>query len=88
VENNKFASSFQQVAAASPLITNISTKGIYKVELGFNKGISPYSLPKHGFYTYITFMSATAPPATPNTIPNKAAQSGGTTMGAGTQCSR
>src|ERR1700739_4472396 len=73
------------VAATPPLITNISSKGIYKVELGLSTGISLDSLPKHGFYTYITFLSATAPPATSKTIPNKGAQSGGTTMGVGTQ---
>jgi hypothetical protein len=85
IKNNNFGSSFQQVAATPPLITNISSKGIYKVELGFMTGVSVKSLPKHGFGTYITFMSATAPPATSETIPNKAAQSGGTTMGVGTQ---
>jgi hypothetical protein len=85
IKNNNFASSFQQVAATPPLITNISSKGIYKVELGFMTGVSIQSLPKHGFHTYIRFMNATAPPATSETIPNKAAQSGGTTMGVGTQ---
>jgi hypothetical protein len=30
-------------------------------------------------------MNASAPPATSNTIPNRAAQSGGTTVGAGIQ---
>ncbi len=80
-----FQSSFDQVAAAQPLITNISNKGIYNVQLGLNTGISLQSLPRHGFSTYIRFMSATAPPATSKTIPNRAAESGGTTMGVGTQ---
>jgi hypothetical protein len=81
-----FQSSFEQVAAAQPLITNISNKGIYNVQLGLSPGVSLQSLPNYGFSTYIRFMSANAPPATSHTIPNRAAQSGGTTLGAsGTQ---
>ena len=74
VKNNYFGSSFQQVAAA-PLITNISSKGIYKVQLGWSTPLSLQSLPKSGFSTYISFMSATAPPATSKTIPNRATKS-------------
>jgi hypothetical protein len=84
VKDNNFASSFQQVAF-TPLITNISSKGIYKVQLGLTTGISLQSLPKYGFSTYIKFTSATAPPGTSKTIPNRAAESGGTTIGVGTQ---
>jgi hypothetical protein len=79
-------SSFHQFVAAQPLITNISNKGIYEVQLGLSTGISLQSLPNSGFSPYIRFMSATAPPATSHTIPNRAAQSGGTTIGgSGTQ---
>jgi hypothetical protein len=80
-------SSFQQFVAAQPLITNISNKGIYKVQLGLSPGISLQSLPKYGFSPYIRFMSATAPPATSKTIPNHAS-GGGLAMtvgGSGTQ---
>jgi hypothetical protein len=79
IKDNNFASSFQQVAAYY-LNTNISSKGIYKVELSLSTGTSLESLPKHGFSPYIRFMNATASPATSETIPNRAAQSGGTTM--------
>ena len=82
-----FGLSFQSSFAAQPLITNISNKGIYNVQLGLNTGISLQSLPKHGFSTYIRFMSATAPPATSKTIPNFAS-GGGLAMtigGSGTQ---
>jgi hypothetical protein len=57
-------SSFHQFVAAQPLITNISNKGIYKVQLGLSTGISLQSLPNTGFSPYIRFMSATALPAT------------------------
>lgn len=86
VKNNYFTSSFEQVSAAPPIITNISSKGIYKVQLGSTTPISLQSLPNSGFSTYITFMSATAQPATAKTVPNQMAQSGSTTVGAsGTQ---
>src|SRR5215469_5144129 len=86
VKSNYFTSSFEQVAAAPPLITNISSKGIYKVQLGSTTPISLQSLPNCGFSTYITFMSATAQPARAKTVPNQMAQSGSTTVGAsGTQ---
>ena len=80
-------SSFHQFVAAQPLITNISNKGIYNVQLGLSTGISLQSLPKSGFSPYIRFMSATAPPATSKTIPNFAS-GGGLSMtvgGSGTQ---
>jgi hypothetical protein len=80
-------SSFHQFVAAQPLITNISNKGIYHVQLGLSTGISLQSLPKSGFSPYIRFMSATAPPATSKTIPNLAS-GGGLSMtvgGSGTQ---
>jgi hypothetical protein len=80
-------SSFQQFVAARPLITNISNKGIYHVQLGLSPGISLQSLPKYGFSPYVRFMSATAPPATSKTIPNYAS-GGGLSMtvgGGGTQ---
>jgi hypothetical protein len=67
------------------MITNISSNGNYKVQLSFNSPISIQSLPKNGFSPSITFMNVSAPPATSNTIPNRAAQSGGTTVGAGIQ---
>ena len=67
------------------MITNISSNGNYKVQLSFNTPISIQSLPKNGFSPSITFLNASAPPATSNTIPNKVAQSGGTTVGAGIQ---
>jgi hypothetical protein len=85
---NNFAASFRQVViniGQPPMITNISSNGNYKVQLSFNSPISIQSLPKNGFSPSITFMNASAPPATSNTIPNRAAQSGGTTVGAGTQ---
>ncbi|MGC1931944.1 MAG: hypothetical protein WA667_23485 [Candidatus Nitrosopolaris sp.] len=87
VKNNNFASSFQQVVAAAPLITNISSKGIYKVQLGWSTPISLQSLPKSGFSPYILFLSATASPATSKTIPNRANGGGlATTIGgSGTQ---
>jgi hypothetical protein len=72
-------SSFQQSVAAQPLITNISNKGIYKVQLNLSPGISLQSLPKYGFSPAIRFMSATAPPGTSKTIPNYA-NGGGTAM--------
>ncbi|HYA83909.1 MAG TPA: hypothetical protein VEH06_10735, partial [Candidatus Bathyarchaeia archaeon] len=80
-------SSFHQFVAAQPLITNVSNKGIYKVQLGLSPGISLQSLPTYGFSPYIRFMSATAPPATSKTIPNQAS-GGGLSMtigGSGTQ---
>jgi hypothetical protein len=84
VKDNNFASSFQQVAF-TPLITNISSKGIYEVQLGLTTGISLQSLPKYGFSTYIRFMSATAAPATLKTIPNRTLHGGPSTIGVGTQ---
>lgn len=66
---------FEQVVATQPLITNISSKGIYKVQLGLSTPISLQSLLKSGFSTYFRFMSATAPPATSKTIPNRATES-------------
>jgi len=80
-------SSFDQFVAAQPLVTNISSKGIYEVQLGLSTGISLQSLPNSGFSPYIRFMSATAPPATSKTIPNHAS-GGGLAMtvgGSGTQ---
>ena len=80
-------SSFHQFASAQPLITNISNKGIYKVQLGLSTGVSLQSLPQSGFSPYIRFMSATAQPATSKTIPNHAS-GGGLAMtvgGSGTQ---
>ena len=68
-----------------PLITNVSSKGVYQVQLNWSTPISIQSLPKSGFSPHILFMNATAPPATSKTIPNRAARSGGTTMGSGTQ---
>jgi len=80
-------SSLHQFASAQPLITNISNKGIYKVQLGLSTGVSLQSLPKSGFSPYIRFMSATAQPATSKTIPNNANGGGlGMTVGgSGTQ---
>jgi hypothetical protein len=85
---NNFAATFQQAVTnigQPPMITNISSNGIYKVQLSWNSPISIQSLPKSGFSPSITFMNASAPPATSNTIPNRAAQSGGTTVGSGIQ---
>ena len=65
-------SSVHQFVAAQPLITNISNKGIYHVQLGLSPGLSLQSLPTHGFSPYVRFMSATAPAATSKTIPNLA----------------
>ncbi|HXX97731.1 MAG TPA: hypothetical protein VEL11_11510 [Candidatus Bathyarchaeia archaeon] len=56
--------SFRQVVASAPEITNISSKGIYKVKLGWNSPISVQSLPKGGFSMYIQFTNATSPPGT------------------------
>ncbi|MGC2570775.1 MAG: hypothetical protein WA364_04615 [Candidatus Nitrosopolaris sp.] len=75
-------SSFQQFVAAQPLITNISNKGIYHVQLGLSPGLSLQSLPTHGFSPYVRFMSATTPPATSKTIPNLA-NGGGLAMTVG-----
>jgi hypothetical protein len=81
VKNNNLISSFQQVAASlSPIITNFSSKGIYKVQLGWNSPLSFQSLPKAGFSMYIRFMNATLPLGTAKTIPNRMATSGSTTM--------
>jgi hypothetical protein len=82
-----YKSLFHQFVAAQPLITNISSKGIYKVQLGLSTGISLQSLPNSGFAPYIRFMSATSLPATSKTIPNHAS-GGGLAMtigGSGTQ---
>ena len=65
-------SSVHQFVAAQPLITNISNKGIYKVQLGLSPGVSLQSLPGYGFSPNVRFMSATAQPATSKTIPNNA----------------
>jgi hypothetical protein len=79
-------SPFHQFVAAQPLITNISNKGIYKVQLGLSTGISLQSLPNYGFSPYIRFISATAPPATSKTIPNFISGGVSSTIGAsGTQ---
>jgi hypothetical protein len=80
-------SPFHQFVAAQPLITNISNKGIYKVQLGLSTGISLQSLPNSGFSPYVRFMSASALPATSKTIPNNANGGGlGMTVGgSGTQ---
>jgi hypothetical protein len=80
-------SPFHQFVAAQALITNISNKGIYKVQLGLNTGISLQSLPNSGFSPYVRFMSASALPATSKTIPNNANGGGlGMTVGgSGTQ---
>ena len=64
VKNNNlknFAASTPAVNLGHVPVTNISSKGIYKVQLGLNTPISLQSLPKSGFSTYIRFMSATAP---------------------------
>jgi hypothetical protein len=80
---------FQQVATnigQPPMITNISSNGNYKVQLSWNSPTPIQSIPKSGFSPSITFMNATAPPATSNTVPNRAAQAGVTTVGgSGTQ---
>jgi hypothetical protein len=86
---NNFAASFHPVVTnigQPPMITNISSNGNYKVQLSFNSPLSIHSLPKSGFSPSITFLNGTAPPATSNTIPNRAAQAGVTTIGgSGTQ---
>jgi hypothetical protein len=85
---NNFAASFRQVVTnigQPPMITNISSNGNYKVQLSLNSPISIQSLSKNGFSPSITFLNASAPPATSNTIPNRTAQSGGTTVGGGTE---
>ena len=86
---NNFAALFRQVVTnigQPPMITNVSSNGNYKVQLSFNSPASIQSLPKNGFSPSITFLNASAPPATSNTIPNRAAQSGVTTIGgSGTQ---
>jgi hypothetical protein len=49
---NNFAATFQQVVSnigQPPMITNISSNGIYKVQLSWNSPISIQSLPKNGF---------------------------------------
>src|SRR5215469_12599343 len=77
-------SSIHQFVTAQPLITNISNKGIYHVQLGLSPGLLLQSLPKYGFSPYIRFMSATAPPATSKTIPSHASGGGlGMTVGGG-----
>jgi hypothetical protein len=99
IVKNNFASSAQQVVAnhvtsisagtsniteQPPLITKISSKGVYQVQLSWSTPISIQSLPKNGFSPHILFMNATAPPATSKTIPNRAAESE-QTAGIGTQ---
>lgn len=70
-----------------PILTNISSKGIYKVQL---RWITPLSvqvpmIPKSEFGVQILFMNGTGKPATLKTIPQKVANAGSTTMGIGTQ---
>jgi hypothetical protein len=81
IENNSAASIASIDPGYAPIITNISSKGIYEVQLGWNK-----PLPKGGFVAHVFFMNATGHPATIRTFPNKTVKSGGTTMGVGTQC--
>lgn len=89
---NKNIANIKNFAASSPsvnqghapIITNISSKGIYEVQLAWDKPVSIRSLP-HDWQTHIFFMNATGHPATMRTIPNKTAKSGGTTVGVGTQ---
>jgi hypothetical protein len=68
----------------APMITKISNKGSYEVQLGWNKPVLIHSLP-HVWQVHIFFMNATGHAATLKTIPNKTAKSGGTTIGVGTQ---
>jgi hypothetical protein len=79
--------SFQQVVfnlGHVPLITHISSKGIYEVQLGWDAPVSIMSLPRV-WQMHIFFMNASGPSPTFKIIPNKKAESGGTTMGVGTQ---
>jgi hypothetical protein len=81
--------SFQQVVSNlghAPLITHISDKGIYEVQLSWDAPVSVMSLPKDGLWQpHIFFMNASGLPPTFKIIPNKKAESGVTTMGVGTQ---
>ena len=86
---NNFAASFRQVVTnigQPPMITNISSNGNYKVQLSWNTPTPIESIPKSGFSPSVTFLNASAPPATSSTIPNRTAQAGVTTIGGtGTQ---
>lgn len=82
---NNFAASFPAVNMGhAPIITKISSKGIYEVQLGWNTPVSIQTLPK-SWQPHIFFMNASGLPTTLKTIPNRVAKSGGTTMGVGTQ---
>jgi hypothetical protein len=69
------------------MITNISRKGIYKVQLQWHTQIASQSslVPKSGFGLEVRFVNGTAQSATSKNIPNKHAESGVTTLGVGTQ---
>jgi hypothetical protein len=72
----------------SPMITNISKQGTYKVEIQWHtpQNTQTAVFPKNGFQLEVRFLNGTAPSATSKNIPNNMTQGGVTTIGnAGTQ---
>jgi len=70
-----------------PILTNISNKGIYKVQLTWSTPLSIQSLPKNGFAFQILFMNGSGPSAT-KTIPQIESNiKSTTTLGVGNQYS-
>lgn len=69
------------------IIDNISSKGIYKVQIEWRRPLTSQSpeVSKNGFGLEVRFLNGTAQSATSKNIPNKRAESGVTTMGVGTQ---
>ena len=66
---NNFAASFRQEVTNIGPPPMITSNGNDKVQLSLNSPISIQSLPKNGFSPSITFLNASAPPATSNIIP-------------------
>jgi hypothetical protein len=76
VGNNANSTSSPAASTGSqpPVISKISDKGIYNVQLTFISSLavqSPNLLPKSGFQMEIDFLNASAPPPTNQTIPQK-----------------
>jgi len=71
---NSTSSPAASTGSQPPVISKISDKGIYNVQLTFISTLpvqSPNLLPKKGFQMEIDFLNASAPPPTTKTIPQK-----------------
>jgi len=71
---NSTSSPVASTGSQPPVISKISDKGIYNVQLTFISTLpvqSPNLLPKKGFQMEIDFLNASAPPPTNKTIPQK-----------------